>query len=125
MSSDYELTALEKEFVDAISMRRLDRIDDCLARGVSLHFIAGSFEERPLHLAAQANSAEVIQRLVEKGARVDVTDYQGQTPLFHAADKGAADAAVTLLLLQANPNHVAHTGRTAIFGAAGRGYAEV
>lgn len=125
MSIDFELTALEKDFVDAIARRRLADVDACLEKGVSLHFVAGYFEERPLHLAAQANAPEIIARLVEKGARVDVLDQQGQTPLFHAADKNAADAALILLQLEANPNHVAYTGRTAIFGAASRGFSEV
>ena len=121
MSVDFELSPLEKELLNAISMRSLERIDDCLKQGAGLHFIAGYFEERPLHLAAQAGCPEVIELLVARGARVDVLDQQGQTPLFHAADKGRPDAVEKLLALKADPNHVAHTGRTAIFSAAQRG----
>jgi ankyrin repeat protein len=124
MSVDVELTQLEQEMVDAIRMRRADRVAECLEKGVGTNFVAGSFEERPLHLAAQANCPAIIEILVAKGAPVDTTDYQGQSALFHAADKGSTDAALTLLALKANPNHVAHTGRTAIFSAALNGNAE-
>jgi ankyrin repeat protein len=65
----------------------------------------------------------VIELLVARGARVDATDQQGQTPLFHAADRGHREALLILLALKSDPNHVAHTGRTAIFGAAKCGHA--
>jgi ankyrin repeat protein len=125
MSVDFELNALEKDLLEAISMKRLERIDACLEQGAGLHFIAGYFEERPLHLAAQSGCPYVIDLLVARGARIDVTDQQGQTPLFHAADKSMPDAVEKLLALKADPNHVAHTGRTAIFSAAQRGDARV
>ncbi len=124
MSVDIDLKKGEQKMVDAIRMGRADWVAECLAEGVYHSFVAGHSEERPLHLAAQANNPKIMTLLVEAGARIDESDYHGQTPLFHAADHDASDAARWLLDAKANPNHVAHTGRTAIFGAALNGYTQ-
>lgn len=123
MSVDISLTSLEQELIDAIRMKRRDRVEECLSKGVGVNFIAGNFEERPLHIAAEVNAVAIIELLVGKGARLDARDQQGQTPLFHAAEHDAQDAAIALLKLKCDPNHVAHTGRTAIFSAARLGHA--
>ncbi|MEZ0226516.1 MAG: ankyrin repeat domain-containing protein [Alphaproteobacteria bacterium] len=125
MSEDFELTPLQQELVDAIQMKRVATVAECISKGSGLIFTAGYFGETPLHLAAQRNAPEIIALLVAKGAPVDITDQQGQTPLFHAAEKGHVESVKQLLSLKANPHHVAYTSRTALFGASMHGNAPV
>jgi S-formylglutathione hydrolase FrmB len=58
---------------------------------------------RPLNYAAENNLATMITWLVERGAAVDRPNLSGFTPLHHAAEQGATDAARALLASGANP----------------------
>jgi hypothetical protein len=60
-----------------------------------------------LAAAARGDSAE-IERLVARGAKVDVRDGYGRTPLHVAAYGGHADAMRALVKAGANPNALEH-----------------
>uniref|UniRef100_A0A0N4ZTP9 Neurogenic locus Notch protein n=1 Tax=Parastrongyloides trichosuri TaxID=131310 RepID=A0A0N4ZTP9_PARTI len=51
----------------------------------------------PLHFAAQLNSVEMIEYLIDKGANKDAGDARDQTPLFLAAKEGNLSAVQILL----------------------------
>jgi ankyrin repeat protein len=59
-----------------------------------------------LHLAADLGRTPVVKYLLEHGARADLRDDAGKTPLDLAQAKGDADARVReiIALLQANPS---------------------
>jgi len=68
-----------------------------------------SLEERALpyqwtvlQCVARSGSVEDLERLIETGADVNVTDVQGSTPLHAAARAGAADRIETLIAAGAN-----------------------
>lgn len=70
-----------------------------------------------LHWAAHWNDLETAKLLLKAGARVDVTNDYGVTPLSLAcADAGAA-MVETLLLAGANPNTALPTGETPLMTA--------
>jgi ankyrin repeat protein len=72
-----------------------------------------------MHLAAR-ESANVTQLLLDAGARVDTQDRSGQTPLYHAAQVGAAR---TVQLLLARGASAAAKG--ALSAATERGAVEI
>ncbi len=59
---------------------------------------------RPLHLAAaRSNSLEVMSLLVEAGAHYDLTDAEGQTPLYIASATGRVENVALLAEFGADP----------------------
>jgi ankyrin repeat protein len=58
-----------------------------------------------LHLAAFRNRLGVIDALLAHGARVDVVDDNGETPLFWAIGNGHAEAITRLVNAGADINH--------------------
>jgi len=73
---------------------------------------AGAANRTALHRAVAANSVEVVSLLIEKGARVDVTDKSGRTPLHWAAVVDATRCANVLVSNGADINAVSSTGST-------------
>ena len=63
-----------------------------------------------MHCAAKAGFLKVINLLIEKGATLDATDNDGETPLFEAirstikSDKKQRATLETLLIKGADPN---------------------
>lgn len=60
--------------------------------------------QTPLHLAAAAGYAGLVESLLAKGAEVNLMDEAGRTPLSHAVDKHYLPVAQLLVAAHANPN---------------------
>ena len=71
----------------------------------------------PLHYAAESGREEMLARLVEAGASLNVRDRDGATPLHRAVEKGWAEGAKTLLDHGADPNAPDNEGRTPLHRA--------
>lgn len=79
-----------------------------------------------LHLAARLGFPDIVQRMVNAGAPVDVRDERGQTPLILASKNAHASTVEMLLKLRANAN-LSDTvyDQTALSWAAEIGHTEV
>jgi hypothetical protein len=73
---------------------------------------AGASGRRALNFAALHNQARMVRWLVEKGAEINRPNKTGFTPLHHAAESGAFNAAEALLALGADPNAKLPSGST-------------
>jgi ankyrin repeat protein len=58
----------------------------------------------PLHHAAGANDADLVQALLTAGATVDARTHAGHTPLWWACNSGATETARQLLVAGADAN---------------------
>jgi ankyrin repeat protein len=72
--------ATEADFIEAASL--------CLERGVDINAVSEN-GQTPLHLAVTVRSEAFIKFLIDRGARVDIKDKQGRTPIDVATGAGA------------------------------------
>lgn len=81
----------------------------------------------PLHYAAEADHAEVVQVLLDSGARHDLPDAQDYTPVHWAASKGGVASLKALIRAGASVSTPAPAtfGRPPIFNAALAGHLPV
>lgn len=63
-----------------------------------------SLESQPIHLAAELETTEILEKLVEKGAEIDANDINGDTPLMYAVICEQHEPVKYLLGHGANPN---------------------
>ena len=75
--------ATEADFIDAAAL--------CLDRGADINAVSEN-GQTALHLAVTVRSESFIRFLVERGARVDVQDKQGRTPIDVASGVGRTRA---------------------------------
>ena len=89
----------DRRLFDAILANDLVLISMLLSQNVDIRtaFIHGVEEIRPLSLAAQIGSLEIVKILVEEGANVDSTNEWGSTALFYALEANHFDIADYLL----------------------------
>jgi ankyrin repeat protein len=79
----------------------------------------------PLHMAAGAGHADVVQLLISKGAEVNAANKIGVTPLHVAAATGHVDIADLLISKGANVNSRRNDGLTPLHFAAREGYKNI
>lgn len=80
----------------------------------------------PLHLAAYKGLYQIVKRLVNRGARVDLYTYynEGMTVLKFAVDKGCVKS-VKYLIMSGSKINFLNDHRPPLFRAAARGHIEV
>ena len=79
----------------------------------------------PLHHAAIGGHAEVVEVLIESGAKLDGVGSRGETALFLASSAGNAEVVELLAKNGADPNKASADGKTPLPKAAMAGHAEV
>jgi ankyrin repeat protein len=89
------------------------QLDLCDARGATALFYAA------------AGRTEVVRRLIQRGADVDLPDQTGKSPLMVAVLMNHPDTVGLLLAAGADVNHRDHVGATALFYAAEAGLFEM
>jgi ankyrin repeat protein len=76
--------------------------------------------ERGLHIAVKERDLAWVGFLIQKGARIDLKDGQGNTPLMVAARIGNLEAARILISRNANLNATNSAGETPLIAAVQR-----
>jgi uncharacterized protein len=80
----------------------------------------GSTGERGVHIVVRERDMSWLGFLIQKGARIDLKDNQGNTPLMVAARIGNVDAARLLIARGANLNAANSLGETPLIMAVQR-----
>lgn len=115
---------------EAVKAGNLAAVRILLKNGVSIDDQEDVFERAALHVSVDAANVEMTKTLVGAGARLDIRDANGLTPLAVAAYKGLPDLVKLLLDTEKGSNveyrgSADNRGRTALHFSASRGYMEV
>jgi hypothetical protein len=81
--------------------------------------------QTPLHRAAYAGHADIVELLIEKGADVNRRDTRGRSPLHHAAHCGHTSVVSLLRENEAEIGVRDHQKRTPLDRAKGAGFADI
>lgn len=73
--------------------------------------------DRPMHVAARAGHATVVDLLIRQGASVHSITTEGETPLLVAASEGHAAVVKRLLAAGADPNKATKSGYSPLHAA--------
>jgi ankyrin repeat protein len=93
---DYEGTNNVSLLLVSISRHAYKVMDDLISRGMDLNEVDG-FGGHSLNWAAFFNAdPEILKRLIDKGAKVNVRGFQSKTALDHAIGKGHDESAKLL-----------------------------
>lgn len=90
------------------------RARELLAEGVPPNAEESKNGHRPLHQAAEAGHAPIVDLLLDAGADLDAQDGAGRTALMRAAAAAAVDAGRRLLEAGAAVNALSANGTTAL-----------
>eukprot|EP01102_Stenamoeba_stenopodia_P001877 TRINITY_DN1169_c0_g1_i1.p1 TRINITY_DN1169_c0_g1~~TRINITY_DN1169_c0_g1_i1.p1 ORF type:complete len:140 (+),score=41.16 TRINITY_DN1169_c0_g1_i1:145-564(+) len=103
----------------AVKTGDLAGVKDAVERdGEDVNQVEASVSKRtPMHWAADFGQVEVMKYLVSKGAKPDVADHFGITPLLAAVYEGHDEAVKFLLEKGANKNAKGPDGLTALEAA--------
>jgi ankyrin repeat protein len=114
---------LNQALMRSILARDLSGVDRALALGADPNATSPTGKTFALHLAAGGGQTRVVQRLLAHGARVNVPNSRGVTPLMcavcsPAAQGGDHSTVEALISAGAYPNTADPTGRTPLMVAA-------
>lgn len=84
-----ELSSEQRDLLVAIQREDLDRVRELLSGGLSADFLDRTDANNgPLHNAATIGSLDLVNLLLDHGARIDAQCSLGWTPLMRAANAG-------------------------------------
>lgn len=76
----------------------VERLEKIISKGVKLNEpLPSKFGTRPLHAAARRGDLNVVQTLLDHGAKVDIRDHNKESPLHIAAEAGHHETVKLLL----------------------------
>jgi hypothetical protein len=85
-----------------------------LSRGENANQVGIEYNLTPLHLAALNGHLNIVELLLDNGAKTDVRDAWNCTPLHNAAGKGHEDVVNELVEFGANPDTETLKGKTPV-----------
>jgi len=100
---------------DAAKKGDLVKVKTLLQKDPTLLNAKGENQKTPLHWAAEAGHAEIVEFLVSKGAEINILNVISETPLHYAAVYGHKGIVELLLKKGAKVNIVDHAKRTPLF----------
>jgi ankyrin repeat protein len=111
----------QESLVDAIRRHDSAQVRRLLAAGVPVNESTEGFT--PLSVAADSGNREAVSWLLERGAKVNVADYEGRTPLMRACVRGDSWIIATLVEHGANVDEKSKHGMTPLIYCAWSGSA--
>ncbi len=120
--------------IDAVQNEDVAQVKKLIAEGANVNTVAPGYGTTPLMLAATVRNPEMVKMLLDKGAKVNVADRRGITPLWEAVhemwgmdvDKKDTIEVVKMLLSKgANVNARNFLGQTVLGEAARRNNPEL
>ena len=99
--------------VAAMNQQRVDIMELLLTRYADVNILTENGESL-VHVAAEHLNPVMLDYLVDSGARVDIADHEGITPLLYAASRGRLETASALVKRGANLDLTDHLGKTTL-----------
>jgi len=119
------LAASEVPLIDAVEHQDVQRVQTLLRRGVDVNQQQELDGSTALHQAAYVDDAGILAALLKQGAKPNVANQLGITPLMLACDTRDPKVVDLLLIAGADPNARSGGGETPVLRAARVGNAEV
>ena len=116
---------------DAVLTGDVTRVMDLVRAGADVNrldiraSVAGPNGRRPLNYAALQNDTAMITALLNAGALINLSNHSGFTPLHHAGEAGAKDAAALLIAKGADLTLLNRRSQTPIETAIAFGHPDV
>jgi uncharacterized protein len=108
--------------IEAVRARNGERVRALLAERVNVNATQGD-GATALHWAVHLDDLPLVETLIRAGARADVADDTGTTPLYLACMNRNGDLVTRLLAASANPNAALLSGETVLMSCARSGEA--
>ena len=94
----------DRALIEAAKGGNLEQVNLAISDWGDVNAKGGKLMATPLHYATVHGHKPVVERLLDKGAEVGLTDANGETPLHDAATFGRVDVAGMLLAHEADVN---------------------
>ena len=121
-----------KQLLEAAESGDISEVENLLARGADINASSkirscreGIYGITALYWAVRQNSEDIVKLLLKAGAKTDVIDSLGDTPLHCAAYFGSADNVQALVIAGADVNATNNDGKTVLHWSMDRGYYKV
>jgi uncharacterized protein len=120
------LNELEFKVLHLMSKKQFKEVEKILANGLlDVRKITDSDGRTLLHLAAWFDQPDILQRLIELGAKINAQDHVGYTPLYEAVRDGNPNCVEVLLKNGADVNIPCNNNSTALQTAIYYGFDDI
>jgi Carboxypeptidase regulatory-like domain/Ankyrin repeats (3 copies)/Ankyrin repeats (many copies) len=114
------------ELSSAVADEDVDRVRELIIKGANVNAKEDSYSKiTPLFIAVETGDIEIVQLLLDNGAKINAQDKGKQTPLMRLDDDATTELVRLLVRYGAKVNAADKQGNTALTLAAGGADAEV